>query len=403
MSNVVTITKKDNIEDLFLDFDTILENIKKEQMTEDEIIISRWYQETSVAKAISFIAQGYKRILINLPTGAGKTHTSRLLFKSQTLHTVLGVKDRPLRLLFVTHKKRLSTQAERVYDPESNIIFIKQSAYSPVPQDVIDEGWDVTCVDEAHHEAMYSFQILLDTIKEKPLIGLTATPERADGLLLKFEKVVCEISRKQAVEEGYLAETYLNSIVDAGGVNKESIIKETLNNYAQEMGQTIIFVRTKKEVKAINDHLVSNGYNSLALLEQSDSELDTILDDFSAGKYQFIVNCQKINEGVDVKNCNTIFLARQYKSYPEINQAIGRAARPDSDCHVWQLINPIKNNLDTTNIVGKPKEHRLISFKPDHYVERFFDSNKKNNILFYQRMSKNTPSIEAKHLGLGGR
>ncbi len=385
MSNVVTLEKENQIEELFLDFGTIMENLKEEQMSEEEQIISRWYQETSVAKTIKYISEGFRRILITLPTGAGKTHTSRLLFKSNTLHKVLGVKDRPLKLLFVTHKKRLSTQAERVYDPESNIIFIKQSAYSPVPQDVIEEGWDVTCVDEAHHEAMYSFQILLDTIGEKPLIGLTATPDRADGLLLKFEKVVCEISRKQAVEEGYLAETYLNSIVDAGGVNKEIIIKKTLDSYAHEMGQTIIFVRTKKEVKNINDYLISRGFNSLALLDQTDNQLDQILDDFSAGKYQFIINCQKINEGVDVKNCNTVFLARQYKSYPEINQAIGRAARPDSDCHVWQLINPIKDNLDTTNIVGRPKEHRLISFKPDHYVERFFESEKENNIFFYKK------------------
>lgn len=385
MSNVVTLEKESQIEELFLDFDTILENLKEEQMSEEDQIISRWYQETSVAKTIQYISEGYRRILITLPTGAGKTHTSRLLFKSKTLHEVLGVKDRPLKLLFVTHKKRLSTQAERVYDPESNIIFIKQSAYSPVPEDVIQEGWDVTCIDEAHHEAMYSFQILLDTIKEKPLIGLTATPERADGLLLKFEKVVCEISRKQAVEQGFLAETYLNSIVDAGGVNKEDIIKKTLDNYANEMGQTIIFVRTKKEVRSINDYLTSLGYKSLALLDQNDDQVDVILDEFSEGKYQFIINCQKINEGVDVKNCNTVFLARQYKSYPEINQAIGRAARPDSDCNVWQLINPIKNNLDTTNIVGKPKEHRLISFKPDHYVERFFDSDKDNNVLFYQK------------------
>jgi superfamily II DNA or RNA helicase len=383
MQDVAILNKKEDIESLFMDFDTILEKIKEEQMTEDDKVVARWYQETSVAKAIGYIMQGYRRILINLPTGAGKTHTSRMLFKSKTLHKALGIVDRPLKLLFVTHKKRLSTQAERVYDPESNIIFIKQSAYSPVPQDVIDEDWDVTCIDEAHHEAMYSFQILIDTIKAKPLIGLTATPERADGLLLKFEKVVFEISRKQAVEEGYLAETYLNSIVDAGGVNKINVIKQVLNNYAEEMGQTIIFVRTKKEVKSVHEHLCLLGMNSLALLNESDKELDVILDDFSAGKHQFIVNCQKINEGVDVKNCNTVFLARQYKSYPEINQAIGRASRPDSDCHVWQLINPIKDNLDTVNITGKPKEHRLISFKKDHYVERFFESDKDNNIKFY--------------------
>lgn len=364
----------------------ILDEIKEEQLNEYENVISRWYQETSVAKTILYIKEGFKRILINLPTGAGKTHTSKMLFKSSVLREALGIKDRPLKLLFVTHKNRLATQAERVYDKESNIIFIKQSAYSPVPQDVIDEDWDITCIDEAHHEAMYSFQLLLDALKNKPLIGLTATPERADGLLLKFEKVVLEISRKQAVKEGYLAETNLNSIIDTEGLNKSILVKKVIDNYATEMGQTIIFLRTKKEVKFVNAYLVELGYNSIALLEQNDNELDVILDDFSEGKYQFLINCQKINEGVDIKNCNTVFLARQYKSYPEINQAIGRASRPDSDCNIWQLINPIKNNLDTINIVGEVKEHRLISFKRTYLVERFFnDDNKKNKIIEYKK------------------
>lgn len=367
-----------DLKSFFSDFDNLYDLIDEEQKEEEEQVIARWYQKSTVARTIKFLNDGFKRILIVLPTGAGKTHTSRMLFKSKTLREVLGVKDRPLKLLFVTHKHRLSTQASRIYDKESNIIFIKQSVYSPIPQDVIDEGWDVTCVDEAHHEAMYSFQLLLDSIKQRPLIGLTATPNRKDGFLLKFQKIVCEISRKQAVEQGFLAKTFLNSIIDTGSLNKVPLIKELLNNYLQEFGQTIIFMRTKKEVEEITSFLNSKGVSAIGLLNQKEEELDQILDLFSEGHYQFIVNCQKINEGVDVKNCQHIILGRQYNSANEINQAVGRASRPDSDCNVWQLINPTKNNLDTTDIVGEPESHRLISFNKKNVIERFFKSEQKN-------------------------
>jgi superfamily II DNA or RNA helicase len=121
-------------------------------------------------------------------------------------------------------------------------------------------------------------------------------------------------------------------------------------------------------------HLTANGYNAIAILNQGDREVDEILDGFSEGKVQFIVNCNKINEGVDVKGCTDVYLGRSYGSYPQLNQVIGRASRPDSDCRVWELVNPLSGrNLDTTVVVGTPERHRLISKKRGEWVEQEFD------------------------------
>ena len=69
-----------------------------------------------------------------------------------------------------------------------------------------------------------------------------------------------------------------------------------------------------------------------------------------------------------------MLLGRQFGSYPQLNQVIGRAARPDSDCNVWELVNPLSGrNLDTTVIVGTPEYHRLISKEGGQWVEREFD------------------------------
>lgn len=57
-----------------------------------------------------------------------------------------------------------------------------------------------------------------------------------------------------------------------------------------------------------------------------------------------------------------------------LNQIIGRAARPDSECNVWELINPMSGrNLDTTVVVGTPASHRLVNKERGEWVERQFD------------------------------
>lgn len=333
---------------------------------------ARWFQVAALHAVEQALENGLRRILVEHPTGAGKTITSGLIFSSERVRRALGVMNgRPLRLLFIAHKHRLLTQAERTYADASNVHFIPQSAFSEIPEGT---EWDVALLDEAHHEAMVTIQYRLETLGNKPIIGLTATPDRADGCLIKFEEIVNPISREQAVEEGYLAPTYLNSILDAADTNKLPVTQMILDEYGHQFGQTMMFFRTKKEVRAMTAWLQRKGYKAIAILEQHDTEVDQVLDDFSNGHFQFVLNCNKINEGVDVKGCTDVFLGRNFGSYPQLSQVIGRAARPDSICQVWELINPLSGrNLDTTVVVGTPEQHRLLSRKGGKWTEQEFD------------------------------
>jgi superfamily II DNA or RNA helicase len=336
----------------------------------------RWYQiaaRNEVAEALE--ENPVARILVVMPTGTGKTVTSGLIFSSERVRAAIGVKPgAPLRLLFIAHKHRLLTQAEQAYADAENVTFIQQSAFSDIPQSVLDADWDITCIDEAHHEAMSSIQYHLELLGEKPLIGLTATPDRADGCLIKFDIVVNPISREQAVAEGHLAETRIHTFVDVPSKSKTVVLTDLLENYIHQMGQTMIFVKTKQEVREITAVINELGYIAVGILDQSNKELDVILNLFSEGKIEFLVNCAKISEGVDVKGCTDVILGRQIGSYSQLNQIIGRAARPDSTCNVWELINPLSGtNLDSTVVVGTPAFHRLVSKRKDNWVENVFD------------------------------
>jgi superfamily II DNA or RNA helicase len=361
-------------------------------------IEARWYQVATLHRVEECLEQGVKRILVHQPTGCGKTLTSGLIFSSDRVRRALGITtDRPLNLLFIAHKHRLLTQAEETYANASNVNFMPQSAFQDIPDDL---EWDIACIDEAHHEAMTSIQYQLEKLGDKPIIGLTATPDRADGLLIKFEEIVCPISREKAVEEGWLAPTYLNSVIDTPATDKVPALTRLFDAYGHEMGQTMVFVRTKREVREITAYLnerfaptrlhdANNMFERLrapviaqSILDQSEREVNDILNAFSAGRIRFIVNCNKINEGVDVKGCTTVVLGRQFGSYPQLNQVIGRASRPDSDCNVWELINPLSGrNLDTTVVVGTPERHRLISTMRGEYVEQEFDYVSKQQVF----------------------
>lgn len=356
--------------ELQLKADPIAEAVSEVLMYGDKE--ARWFQVAALHAVEQELAQGTNRILVVLPTGAGKTITSGLIFSSPEIRKTLNIPDdRPLNLLFIAHKHRLLSQAENAYAAASNVNIILQSAFSPIPADL---EWDISCIDEAHHEAMMTIQLQLDQLGEKPIIGLTATPDRADGMVIKFEAIINPITREQAVEEGFLAPTYLNTIVDTPARNKVPVAKMIIDRYKDEFGQTMMFFKTKAEVREVTQYLVELGYNAIAILNQTERQLDELLEDFSAGKVQFILNCNKINEGVDVKGCTDVCLFRQFGSYPQLNQVIGRAARPDCDCRVWEMINPISGrNLDTTVVVGTPERHRLISKKRGVWIEQDFD------------------------------
>lgn len=335
----------------------------------------RYYQIMARNAVAKHLEEGIKRILIQLPTGAGKTLTIAASMSYEPIRKALGVlDDRKLRVLFVAHKHRLLTQAEQTFTDSSNVELILQSMFSGIPQDVLNVGWDVCIFDECHHEAASTFQYHLDKIGSRPLIGLTATSQRSDGMLIKFEKTVEPISREQAVQEGYLAPTHIHSFVDVFSKEKVDVLNDVFTNFHHQMGQSMVFVKTKKEVTAITTILQNLGYNAVGILNQSEKELDQILNQFSAGEIKFVINCNKINEGVDVKGCTDVILGRQFGSYSQLNQVIGRASRPDSDCNVWELVNPLSGrNLDTTVIVGTPEYHRLVSKEQGQWVEREFD------------------------------
>ena len=135
------------------------------------------------------------RNLVVAATGTGKTVVAALDYKR-----LAADPTRRPRLLFVAHRKEMLEQSLHTYRevladanfgesyvggarPErwQHIFASIQSLSSYGVERVPPDHFDVVVVDEFHHAEAATYRRLLDRLRPRELLGLTATPERADG------------------------------------------------------------------------------------------------------------------------------------------------------------------------------------------------------------------------------
>src|SRR3972149_2244918 len=80
------------------------------------------------------------------------------------------------------------------------------------------DAYDVVIVDEFHHAAAPTYQRLLQRLRPKLLVGMTATPERGDGLDIKrwFDgRIAVELRLTDALEQGLLCPFQYFGVADS--------------------------------------------------------------------------------------------------------------------------------------------------------------------------------------------
>lgn len=317
---------------------------------------ARWFQVSVRNQTHTALIQGFKRICIIQPTGTGKTISSGLILIDEGIRETLGVPEtRNLRVLFVSHRRRLLTQAEQTYAHCERLTIIPHSMMSELPADA---EFDIVVIDECHHEATLSFQHQLERVCVAPIIGLTATPDRNDGRLCKFDYFIEPLTREEAVKQGFLAESDVFTFVDSPSRTHTEISLDIIEQYHADMGQIMIFCKTKEEGEEMFNGIKAMGLTAELLVDISERELNNKLSEFEQKKHQFSISCMKLGEGVDVKGCDGVLIARTLKSMGLLNQFIGRAARLGSACRIYEIINPLaSDNISAIDIVGVPRSH----------------------------------------------
>ncbi|WP_417391859.1 DUF3427 domain-containing protein [Gimesia sp.] len=225
------------------------------------------------------------------------------------------------------------------------------------------DEYDYVVVDEFHHAAATSYLKLLEFIRPRVLLGLTATPERSDGLdVLKWfgGRTSAEIRLPDAINRrllcpfqyfgvsdavdldgltwqrgGYKA-SELDNIYTGNDVRAQLIMDKTheilLNPFqARGLGFCVSQAHAEFMARYFSDH----GLPAAALTADSPVELrHAVQGQLCSREINFIFVVDLYNEGVDIPEVDTLLFLRPTESLTVFLQQFGRGMRlhDDKEC-----------------------------------------------------------------------
>ncbi len=320
------------------------------------------------------------RNLIVAPTGTGKTVVAALDYRRlRDLDADLG--DAP-SLLFVAHrmeilKQSLATFRAVLNDHRFGELFVGgevptawrhvfasiQTLSTARMRDRDLSRFDVVIVDEFHHAEARTYQDLLDRIQPRLLLGMTATPERADGVdIARFfdDRVAYEMRLWDALNQRLLSpfqyfgigeEVNLSRVVwRRGGYATEELSNLLTGDDARVrhiIRQVSEIVTDPSRMRALGfcvsvehaefmaRHFRSAGIAAEAVSGATPSNVRSeAIQRLRAGELQVIFAVDLFNEGFDVPEIDTILFLRPTESATLFLQQLGRGLRktPNKAC-----------------------------------------------------------------------
>ena len=313
---------------------------------------------------------GKWRNLVVAATGTGKTVIAALDYKR---FNRAGMSP---TLLFVAHRKEILDQSIKTYrlalrdgafgekwvdgeqPSEYKHVFasIQTLANFDLKQ-IRRDHFDVVVVDEFHHAEASTYQRLLDYVQPKVLLGLTATPERADGRDVRDffggESTV-ELRLWDALEEGLLCPFQYFGIADnedlsavewvggkysvdgleqvfvKNGEARASLVYEQVNRIVTDLHvmRAIGFCVSVRHAEFMARRFSDFGVACVALSANTNSDdRRQAIRDLRNGKLNIIFAVDIFNEGIDLPEVDTVLFLRPTESATVYIQQLGRGLR----------------------------------------------------------------------------
>lgn len=319
----------------------------------------RPYQEEARAAVFDQWEQGFKKTLVVLPTGCGKT----IVFAKITEDCV----RKGQRVLILAHRGELLDQAaDKLYKStglKSSVEKAENSCLDSWYRVVVGsvqtlmrekrlaqfstDYFDTIIIDEAHHCISDSYQKILNHFGDANVLGVTATPDRGDmkNLGSVFESLAYEYTLPRAIKEGYLSPIKAITIplkLDLTGVStqagdfKASDIDTALDPYLYQIAdemlnyckdrKTVVFLPLVKTSQKFRNILNSKGFKAAEVNGESPDRAE-ILKDFDEGKYNVLCNSMLLTEGWDCPSVDCVIVLRPTKVRGLYCQMVGRGTR----------------------------------------------------------------------------
>lgn len=231
-----------------------------------------------------------RSVIVESPTGSGKTVMGLLV--ARWAQEQLG-----MRVVWTAMRRNLLAQASRENLARSFGVRLQTvSMFDRNPP-----RGDLLVVDEAQHDATTSMASLHAAVAPAKVLGLSATPWRADRLGLCFERNVRDAGIRQLVLEGYLSPFAHYTIPAWSPV----AVAETWLREPARWGRTLIFFRTLAECRACAALLAAAG--EACEIVTGSSDRDAQIERFERGEVRVMIGAAVLTEGFDCPTLQTVF------------------------------------------------------------------------------------------------
>lgn len=326
----------------------------------------RDYQRRQLVQVADSIGEHVLRLLVQLPTGGGKTHELAAI--------ALCAHLAGLRVLVIATRTRLVRQIhERLeaFNVPHGVIAAQMKGmwdrFQPVQVASADTlhrrcmgggrmplpSAEVVIFDEAHLAVGKSRLALLDQYPSAVRIGFTATPARKSGASLSagFSRLLLGPSILDLIHAGQLVpprifnapvitQAQLQAIPKSAGdyaegrlatlLSQPKLIGDVVSNWLRlaHGRRTIVFACDKRHGAELTREFNACGVTAELLTDQDeDTEREAVIARMEAGQTTVIINCFLMAYGIDIPTVEAVVLARPTRSVAMYLQMIGRGLR----------------------------------------------------------------------------
>ena len=323
-------------------------------------------------------SRNHFRNLVIAATGTGKTMIAAFDYKRY-------YENGKKKLIFLAHRKEILEQARATFrqvlqdgnfgnflfdnhQPENHDhLFCTVASFHS--RKLIDRfgasHWDIVILDEAHHGIASTYRPILEDLKPKIFLGLTATPERADGTTIAddFDRPVAgEIRLPDALEQKLLCPFHYYAISDhttdlsavewkrgrydtteienliSGNQLRAQLVIDKIVEHLPDPYNTDDFERyhvkclgfcvSKSHAAFMASTFEKAGIPAISIDSDTPSEERRLARQrLQKGDINFIFTVDLFNEGVDIPATNCLLFLRPTESHVLYLQQFGRGLR----------------------------------------------------------------------------
>ena len=345
------------------------------------------HQEEALTGLVKMREESKSIALLYHATGTGKTVTA-----------VSDAKSVGKRTLFLAHRHELIDQAMNAFrkiwpdvtvgryegsirEKDAYVVCGTVQSVAGNLEDFQPDDFGYMVIDECHHGTAETYRKIMSYFHPSFTLGLTATPERADGedLLSVFQNVAHKLDLRSAVEQGTLVPVRcirIRTNIDMRDVRisgfkynaqdlestirvpaRNQLIVDTWKEYVQDK-PTVIFCASVSHAEeiagrfreaSIEARCVSGGTNA--------RERKEILENYEAGNIPVLCACDLLNEGWDSPHTQVLFMARPTMSRTIYLQQLGRGMRKSPGKEFLMVF----DFVDNANLFNMPYSlHRVL-------------------------------------------